>query len=42
MRARNKFLLGEALILVSAGYRMASSISETGTYHLTPTEPAPA
>ena len=36
--ARTKFLIGGALVLGTAGYLMATSISETGTYYLTPTE----
>jgi len=36
--ARTKFLLGGVLILGTAGYLMATSIRETGTYYLTPTE----
>lgn len=38
MKARTKFLTGGALILGAAGYLMASSITKTGTYYLTPTE----
>lgn len=38
MKARNKFLLGGVLVLGTAGYLMASSIGETATYYLTPTE----
>lgn len=38
MKARTKFLLGGALVLGTAGYLMASSISETAQYYLTPTE----
>lgn len=38
MKARTKFLIGGALVLVTSGYLMASSIKETGTYYLTPTE----
>ena len=38
MKARNKFLLGGALVLGSASYLMASSIKETGQYYLTPVE----
>lgn len=38
MKATTKFLTGGALILGVAGYLMASSISKTGTYYLTPTE----
>ena len=38
MKARSKFLMGGALVLGTAGYLMASSIEETATYYLTPTE----
>lgn len=38
MKARTKFLTGGVLILGAAGYLMASSISKTGTYYLTPSE----
>ena len=38
MKPRSKFLLGAGLILVAAGYLMASSIRQTGVYYLTPTE----
>ena len=38
MKPRTKFLIGGGLVLASAGYLMASSISETGMYYLTPTE----
>ena len=38
MKATTKFLTGGALVLGVAGYLMASSISKTGTYYLTPTE----
>ena len=38
MKARNKFLIGGALVLGSASYLMASSIEDTGQYFLTPTE----
>ena len=38
MKARTKFLIGGGLVVVVAGYLMASSISETGTLYLTPTE----
>lgn len=38
MKPRTKFLVGGALVLATAGYLMASSISETGMYYLTPTE----
>lgn len=38
MKARTKFLTGGILILGASGYLMASSISKTGTYYLTPTE----
>jgi cytochrome c-type biogenesis protein CcmE len=36
--ARTKFLIGGAVVLGTAGYLMATSIKETGTYYLTPTE----
>lgn len=38
MKPRTKFLIGGAIILVASGFLMASSISETGVYYLTPTE----
>jgi cytochrome c-type biogenesis protein CcmE len=38
MKPRTKFLIGAAAVLGTAGYLMASSISETGMYYLTPTE----
>jgi cytochrome c-type biogenesis protein CcmE len=38
MKPRTKFLVGAGLVLATAGYLMASSISETGMYFLTPTE----
>ena len=38
MKPRSKFLVGAGLILVAAGYLMASSIRSTGVYYLTPTE----
>lgn len=38
MKARTKFLAGGILILGASGYLMASSISKTGTYYLTPSE----
>lgn len=38
MTPRNKFLIGAGLVLSVAGYLMASSISETGVYYVTPTE----
>jgi len=38
MKPRTKFLIGGALVLGTASYLMASSIKETGTYYLTPTE----
>ena len=38
MKPRTKFLVGGALVLATAGYLMASSISETGMYFLTPSE----
>jgi cytochrome c-type biogenesis protein CcmE len=40
MKPRTKFLIGAAAVLASAGYLMASSISETGMYYVTPTEMA--
>jgi cytochrome c-type biogenesis protein CcmE len=38
VKPRSKFLIGGALVLGTAGYLMASSISETAVYYLTPTE----
>ncbi len=38
MKARIKFIIGGALVLGTAGYLMASAISETGVYYLTPGE----
>lgn len=38
MKPRSKFFVGGVLILGSAGYLMASSIRETGTYYFTTTE----
>ena len=38
MKPRTKFLIGGVAILGTAGYLMASSISATGTYYLTPSE----
>jgi cytochrome c-type biogenesis protein CcmE len=38
MKPRTKFLIGGALVVGVAGYLMASSIKETGTQYLTPTE----
>ncbi|MEI6739189.1 MAG: cytochrome c maturation protein CcmE [Gemmatimonadaceae bacterium] len=38
MKARTKFLIGGLAVLGTAGYLMASSITETGQYYLTPTE----
>ena len=38
MKPRTKFLAGGLLVLGTAGYLMASSISETATYYLTPQE----
>lgn len=38
MKPRTKFLLGAVLVLGSSGWLMASSISETGMYYLTPSE----
>jgi cytochrome c-type biogenesis protein CcmE len=40
MKPRTKFLIGASLVLATAGYLMASSISETGMYYVTPTEMA--
>jgi cytochrome c-type biogenesis protein CcmE len=38
VKPRSKFLLGGLVVLGSAGYLMASSISDTAVYYLTPTE----
>ena len=38
MKPRTKFLIGAGLVLATAGYLMASSISATGMYYVTPTE----
>src|SRR5687768_8308726 len=38
MKPRTKFLIGAALVLGTAGWLMATSISETGMYYLTPSE----
>ncbi|MEP7066299.1 MAG: cytochrome c maturation protein CcmE, partial [Gemmatimonadota bacterium] len=38
MKARNKFLIGGAIILGAASYLMVTSIRQTGVYYLTPTE----
>jgi cytochrome c-type biogenesis protein CcmE len=38
MQPRTKFLIGAAVVLASAGYLMASSISATGVYYFTPAE----
>jgi cytochrome c-type biogenesis protein CcmE len=38
MRARNKFLVGGSLVLVTVGYLMATGIQDTGVYYLTPSE----
>jgi cytochrome c-type biogenesis protein CcmE len=38
VKATAKFLTGGALILGAAGYLMASSISKTATYYMTPSE----
>lgn len=38
IKPRTKFLIGGALVLGTATYLMASSIEQTGTYYLTPTE----
>jgi cytochrome c-type biogenesis protein CcmE len=38
MKAKSKFLIGGLLVVGPAAYLMASSIRDTGTYYLTPTE----
>jgi len=38
MKVRTKFLAGGVLVLGTAGYLMASSISQTAVYYLTPHE----
>lgn len=38
MKPRSKFLVGAGAVLATAGYLMASSISATGVYYLTPSE----
>jgi cytochrome c-type biogenesis protein CcmE len=38
MKARSKFVVVGAIVLGTSGYLMTSSIKETGTYYLTPTE----
>jgi len=38
MKPRTKFLIGGGLVLGVAVYLMATSIAQTGTYYLTPTE----
>lgn len=38
MKARTKFLVGAGVILLAAGYLMASSIRTTSVYYLTPSE----
>jgi cytochrome c-type biogenesis protein CcmE len=38
MKPRTKFVIGGCLVLGVAGYLMATSITETGVYYLTPTE----
>jgi cytochrome c-type biogenesis protein CcmE len=38
MRARNKFLLGAAVIVGSVVFLIASGVKETGVYFLTPSE----
>ena len=38
MKARTKFIIGGLLVFSTAGWLMASSISETATYYLTPSE----
>lgn len=38
MHPRNKFIIGGALVLGTAGFLMAGSIRDTGVYFLTPAE----
>src|SRR4051812_29377075 len=38
MKPRTKFMIGGAVVLATAGWLMASSISATGMYYVTPTE----
>ena len=38
MKARSKFLIGGAIVLSTSGYLMWTSIRDTATYYLTPTE----
>lgn len=38
MKARNKFLIGGGMVLVTVGYLMATGIKDTGVYYLTPSE----
>jgi cytochrome c-type biogenesis protein CcmE len=38
MKARTKFMIGGALVLVVAGYLMVTSIRDTGVGYYTPTE----
>ena len=38
MKPRTKFIIGGVLVLGVAGYLMASSITQTGVYYLTPSE----
>ena len=38
MKARTKFLIGGAIVLSTSGYLMWTSIRDTATYYLTPTE----
>lgn len=38
MQARNKFLIGGALVLGTAGFLMAGAIKDTAVYFLTPAE----
>lgn len=38
MHPRNKFIIGGALVLGTAGFLMAGSIKDTGVYFLTPAE----
>ena len=38
MKARTKFLISGLLVVVMAGYLMATAIRQTGSYFVTPTE----
>jgi cytochrome c-type biogenesis protein CcmE len=40
MKPRTKFLIGAGAVVAVAGYLMATSISATGMYYVTPTEMA--